>query len=356
MSQKTAEENMPSLRTDRCFAADSVRTGIVLLMGLFLLLQFGYSQTREKGPWWPSPHGLKDQAGASNYITPQKILKALRIPKTGQTYELGHIYEGSMPQFGDRPYYLNVPPAVRPKKEGEGSGHQDYFTGYIGQMGTQFDALGHMGAAVRMADGSLKSVYYNGFTEEELTGTNSGMGGLEALGVEQFKPFITRGILIDIAAYKGVQTLDAAYEVTLTDVRGALARQKMSDDTIEPGDAILFNYGWSVYWNNPSKYNDSRVGVGENKGSPGIGGDVARWLVDRKVAMAGADTCCVQVMPPTASGNVHHILFFKEGITLLENMELRELARDQVYEFLYLNLSERIKGATGSPVRPIAVR
>jgi kynurenine formamidase len=234
--------------------------------------------------------------------------------------------------------------------------HLDYFTGFIGQMGTQLDALGHMGEVVRMADGSLKSVYYNGFTEEELTGANRGMGGLEALGVEQFKPIITRGILIDISAYKGVKTLDPAYEVTLADVRGALARQKMSENSIETGDAILFNYGWSVYWTNPSKYNDSRVGVGENKGSPGIGGEVARWLVDRKVSLVGADTCCVQVMPATASGNVHHILFFKEGITLLENMELRELAHDQVYEFLYLNLNERIKGATGSPVRAIAIR
>ena len=72
--------------------------------------------------------------------------------------------------------------------------------------------------------------------------------------------------------------------------------------------------------------------------------------------MVGGDSCCVQVMPPTASGNVHHLLFFQEGIPLLENMELKDVARDQVYEFLYLNLTERIKGATGSPVRPIAVR
>ena len=63
-----------------------------------------FAQTREKGPWWPSPHGPKDQAGASNYVTPAKILKSLQIPKTGQTYELGQIYEASMPQYGVRPY------------------------------------------------------------------------------------------------------------------------------------------------------------------------------------------------------------------------------------------------------------
>ncbi len=72
--------------------------------------------------------------------------------------------------------------------------------------------------------------------------------------------------------------------------------------------------------------------------------------------MVGADSCCVQIMPPTGSDNVHHILFFAEGIPLLENMELKDVARDQVYEFLFLNLTLPIKGATGSPVRPIAVR
>jgi kynurenine formamidase len=315
------------------------------------------AQTREKGPWWPSPHGPKDQAGNSNYVTPEKILKALRIPKTGQTYELGHIYERTMPQYGDRPYFLSVQPAAPPQKEGAGSVHRDYFTGFIGQMGTQFDAFGHQGQAVRMADGSVKSVYYNGFTEQELTGTRQGVDGLEALGVEHVKPIITRGILIDVAGLKGVPVLDSRYEVTMADVRAALEKAGISESSIEAGDAILFNYGWAVNWANPQKYNDSRFFVGENQGSPGIGLEVARWLVSKRVSMTGADSCCVQAQPPVMPGprTVHHELL-NNGVLMLENMDLRELARDRVYEFLYLNLTERIKGATGSPVRPIAVR
>lgn len=315
------------------------------------------AQTREKGPWWPSAHGAKDQAGNSNLITPEKIVKALRIPKTGQTYELGHIYEPSMPQYGNRPYYLNVTPAPAPQKEGAGFAQQGYFNGFIDQMGTQFDAFGHQGRVVRMADGTLKNVYYNGFTQEELTGRNRGLGGLEALGVEHVKPIITRGILIDVAGYKGVPVLDSRYEVTVADVRGALAKQGIKEESIEPGDAILFNYGWAVNWNNPQKYNDSRFFVGENQGSPGIGVEVARWAVAKKASMVGADSCCVTIQPPVKPelGNVHHELLFG-GVMMLENMDLRELARDRVYEFLYVNLTERIKGATGSPVRPIAIR
>src|SRR5687768_5204547 len=236
-------------------------TRIVLCAALAAALATGgalIAQTRDKGVWWPSPHGAKDQAGNSNYITADKILKSLRIPKTGQTYELGRVYEAEMPQYGYRPYFLTIIPAAAPVKEGTGVAQQDYFTGFIGQMGTQFDAFGHQGKTVRMADGTLKNVYYNGFTQEELTGRNRGVGGLEALGVDHVKPIMTRGFLIDIAGYKGVAALESRYEVTLADVRGALAKQGVREDSIEAGDAILFNYGWAMYWNNGAKYNDSR--------------------------------------------------------------------------------------------------
>jgi len=329
----------------------------VLAMVAGIAAGVAFAQTREKGPWWPSAHGLKDQAGNSNYITAQKILESLRIPKTGQTYELGRLYEAEMPQYGYRPYFLTIIPAAAPLKEGTGVAQQDYFTGFIGQMGTQFDAFGHQGKVVRMADGTLQNVYYNGFTQEELTGRNRGVGGLEALGVEHVKPIITRGILIDIAGFKSVPALDSRYEVTLADVRGALAGQGVREDSIEPGDAILFNYGWAVYWSNPQKYNDARFFVGENQGSPGIGVEVARWAVGKKASLVGADSCCVTIQPPARPelGNVHHELLFG-GVLMLENMDLRELARDRVYEFLFVNLTERIRGATGSPVRPVAIR
>lgn len=314
------------------------------------------AQTREKGPWWPSPHGPQDQAGNTNYLTPEKVLEALKLAKTGQMYELGHIYESSMPAYGSRPYYINVTPGpTSADREGVNSVHQDYFNGFIGQMGTQFDAFGHMGRSVKMADGTIRFVYYNGFTEEDLTGRARGAAGLENLGVESVKPIITRGVLIDIAAAKGVPTLDAAYEVTMADVRAALARQMMTEDSVRRGDALLFNYGWAVNWTNPSKYNDGRVGTGDNKGSPGIGFEVAQWITTRSVAMVGADTCCVMVMPESRLGNVHHELLLN-GTTILENMDLLELARDRVYEFLYVGPTIRIKGATGSPVRPVAIR
>ncbi|MBH98305.1 MAG: cyclase [Rhodospirillaceae bacterium] len=318
--------------------------------------KFLIAQTREEGPWWPSPHGVQDQAGASNYVTPQKILAALQIPVTGQTYELGHMYEPSMPLYGPRPYFLQVIPPLPPTSGEGGISNSEYFSGFIGQMGTQFDGLAHQGGNVQMGDGSFQSVFYNGFSVNDLFGKNRGLGGVEALGVEQMKPFITRGILIDIAGYKGVEALPAAYEVTLEDMRGALARQGMNSNDIEQGDAVFFNYGWSINWDNPSKYNDSYIGVGENEGSPGIYADIVRVLIERKISLVGADSCCVEVRPRPGVENVHRMLFLRDGIPMLENMELRGLAADEVYEFLFIGLPERIKGATGSPMRPIAIR
>ena len=333
----------------------------VLGTGALLLAAVGVvhssaAQTRERGPWWPSVHGIEDQAGGSNYVTPAKILAALALPKTGQSYELGHPYEASMPQYGSRPYFLSVLTRAATRAPGDPIVHTEYFTGYIGQMGTQFDALSHQGRHVRMADGSVEAVFYNGFTDTELMGRTNGLGGVAALGVEQMKPYITRGLLIDIAGFKQVPTLPAAYEVTMADVRGALARQHLSETSVGQGDAVLFNFGWAVNWTNPSKYNDSFIGTGENQGSPGIGIEVANWLIERKVALVGGDSCCVEVRGLVPKESVHHLLFLGHGIPLLENLDLAELARDQASEFLFLGLPERIKGATGSLIRPIAVR
>ena len=330
------------VRTGRFMATAAVV--IVLVTGGVLI-----GQTRDKGPWWPSTHGLKDQAGNSNYITPDKIVKALQLAKTGQVYELGHMYERGMPD--GRSYFVSVTPQSV-EKDGQFAGHQEFFAGYIGQMGTSYDSLGHQGRGVRMADGTLMPTYYNGFTEKEMTSRSGGAAGLEALGIETMKPIITRGVLIDVAAYKGVPTLEAGYEVTAADLRAALAKQGISENSIERGDAILLHYGWGTkYWRDAPSYGNTTTKV------PGINLEAASWLRSKGVAMVGADSCCVQAMPWPGNfvHTVHHELLLN-GVFILENMDLETVARDRVYEFLYVGPALRIKGGTGSPVRPLAIR
>jgi kynurenine formamidase len=306
------------------------------------------AQTKEKGPWWPHPlWGAADQAGGSNWITPAKILESLKLVKTGKTYELGQIYERGMPLFGQRTFAIFASQSG-PSGKNNLMGHDDFLCTEIGQVGTQFDGPGHIGMRMTMADSSVKDVYYNGFTVQDDMGGDR--YGLKKLGVEHIKPYITRGILIDIAGYKGQETLPNSYEVTVADVQGALQKQSIAEASIKEGDALFFNYGWSKLWKEPAKYNVN---------PPGIGLEVAKWVIDKKAAMVGSDSWPTEVWPnpnPDLRAPVHQELITKNGILNLENMVFEDLIKDSAYEFLFVFTPIRFKGATGSPARPLAIR
>lgn len=305
------------------------------------------AQTRESGPWWPHPQwGADDQAGASNRITAEKILAALQLATTGQVYELGQIYEASMPLVGTRTYGMKMLATGVPVGENRVVYNDEMLSTEIGQVGTQFDGLGHVGGEVQFADGSRHLVFYNGFTSEEI----DDKGGLRELGIEHVGPIITRGVLVDVAAYKGVDRLAGGYEVSLEDVLGALAAQGIEPSSIEPGDAVLFRYGWAQLWNDNDTYGGAQ---------PGIGLQVSDWLIERQITVTGSDTTVTEVSPnPDAALviPVHQELMMKNGIFNIENMTFEELSRDAVYEFLFLANPIRFKGATGSPLRPLAIR
>jgi kynurenine formamidase len=323
--------------------------GVFIGVSCVLVSARGDAQTRQSGPWWPNAEwGKDDQAGATNRITPEKVLSSLKLATTGKIYELGQIYEAGMPFYGTRSYSM-----VHVKLTG-GAGvganrlvaNEEYVSAQIGQVGTQLDGLGHVGQEVTMQGGATEEVFYNGFTAKEMDAPN----GLQRLGIEHLKPIITRGILIDIAGYKGMPRLPNSYEVTVADVTGALARQGMSANDIRPGDAVLFRYGWSSLWTQPASYNNN---------PPGIGLAVARWVVERRATMVGSDSWGTEVEPNPQAGliaPVHQELMVKSGILNLENMRFDDLVADRVNEFLFIVTPIRFKGATGSPVRPIAIR
>ena len=100
------------------------------------------------GPkWWPSKWGAQDEAGASNLITPAKVLEAARLIRTGKIYELGRVYESGMPLFGTRIFELRIPgtPSGGPFGKNQLVYHDEFVATEIGQVGTQFDGLGHIG-------------------------------------------------------------------------------------------------------------------------------------------------------------------------------------------------------------------
>ncbi|MCP5144879.1 MAG: cyclase family protein [Gammaproteobacteria bacterium] len=304
------------------------------------------AQSRDAGPWWPSEWGPEDQAGASNRITPEKVLEATSLVKRGKIYELGHVYTNDMPLVGARSYSLRLLPGGDAAGRNGNVGNDEFVAAEIGQVGTQFDGLGHIGAEMKMADGSVQRVFYNGYTAREMNAKD----GLRALGVEQLKPILTHGILLDIAGYKGVQRLAPDYEITVADARGALARQGINESAIKPGDAVLFRTGYGPLW-----YSDTAT---YNADAPGIGVEVARWLVAKKVTVTGGDTFATEISrnpDPELFGPVHQELMTKNGVFNIENMIFEELVNDGIYEFMFIATPIRYKGATGSPLRPLAI-
>ena len=296
----------------------------------------------ESADFWPSRWGADDQAGASNWITASKVMEAANLIQTGEIYELGQQYTHGMPLFGNRTYSLTIPgaPTGGPFPGGLVY-HDEFIVGELGQVGTQFDGLGHVGYIHNGVE-----TFYNGFTEDQIMGGY----GLQKLGVENIKPIFARGILIDIAGYKG-EMLDAGTVVTMEDVNGALEAQGMSEDDITDGDVVLFHYGWGDLWG----VDDDRY----NSGAPGIGIEVGKWLSGQNITLVGADTWPVEVVPSEDPGDafaVHKHLLTENGILIHENLNLGTLADDEVYEFAYIFVRVPFKGGTGSPGSPIAVK
>jgi kynurenine formamidase len=285
--------------------------------------------------WYPSRWGADDQRGAANRLTPAKVLEAKDLIKQGIVYQLGHVYESGMPMFGTRHYSLRIPQAFSMPGRNQAVYHDEIISGELGQIGTQFDGLGHLG---------IGDLFYNGNRRSEFAQAE----GLMRLGIENVGPIVTRGVLIDVARFKGVEQLQGGYEITLADLQGALQRERAE---IRTGDVVVLHTGWGGLW---MKDNARFV-----ESAPGIGLAAAQFLVDKEVVVVGSDTWGVEVMPnpdSSLSAPVHQLLIARNGIYLHENLITEALARDSVYEFAYMFAPLRLKGATGSPGNPIAVR
>jgi hypothetical protein len=317
-----------------------MRARLLFVAALCAASSLALAQTREKGPWWPNAQwGPSDQAGASNWITPEKVLAATSLVKTGRIIELGYVYERGMPLVGNRSYNIFIPsfPTAGPFNGNDIVFNDEYVAAEIGQVGTQFDGPGHVGQKIKLADGTQTIVFYNGATTEDMRDAY----GLRRNGVENVKPILTRGIYIDLAAYKGVATLPEKYVISVIDVRGALAKQGMKDGDIQPGDALLFNLGWWRHWPKPIS----------TSGSPAYAGaELVDWMIARQPSMIGSDA---NMDGPDAL--VHANMTMKNGIFNLEFMNFAALEEEKTYRFMFVFTPLRLKGATGSPGRPIAI-
>lgn len=200
--------------------------------------------------------------------------------------------------------------------------------------GTHIDALSHQAIEMEMA-GQVK-----------VTSKNQTDRGFLDHGVETIKPILRRGVLIDVAASKGVEQLGARYMITEADLKETVSKFAVS---IQPGDCVLVRTGWAQNFSDAVGYLQA----------PGVDASGARWLAAFKPFLCGADNMAFDypeyVDPELGLLPCHSILIVHNSIYIVENLNLEQLSDKKAYEFTFVCLPLKLNGVTGSPVRPLAI-
>lgn len=286
----------------------------------------------------PSRWGADDEIGNANLITPQSVLAASRLIKTGKTYSLGITIDHNTPAFGTRSLSLQV---VQPGQQesarplGKATYNDDVFQGWFG-IGPQLDGLGHLGE---------EGLYYNCNDAREF----AQISGLTKLGIEKVPPLVARGVVLDIAGHYGVDSLEGGQTFSVDDIK-AIAKKQATP--IREGDVVLFHTGWT----DAKLESDPETWVST---APGQSEAVAHYLAGLNVVAVGADTFGVDVVPAEDPNKpfIGHVIYLKEnGIYILETMNTGPLVRDGAFEFLFVLGQAKVRGAVQMIINPVAIR
>ncbi len=294
-----------------------------------------------------SPWGPGDEIGRLNLITPKSRANILSRIDGSATYDLSVEYFIGMPSWqaaGDPHYRMwmtHTPHGTvidDPLNLGNAMNEHVSYTGaaisMYTHMGTHIDALNHFGL-----DGKI----WNGFTAAE----HAGDRGWQVAGAENIPPIVARGVLIDVAAVKGLAMLSDGYRITREDLVTTLHKQDIS---LREGDVVLIRTGRMQRYADADAYMEN---------PPGIGLEAARFLVEESGAMiVGADNLSLEAFPSELETDyvpVHTYLLAEQGTPIIELAYLEDLSRDKVYEFAFIGGSLKLRGADAAPIRPIAI-
>lgn len=261
----------------------------------------------------------------------------IELAAASRIYDLAQPLANGMPQSPSHPrFHLALTrrhgDSVR---EGGGSAAAELIV-LGGHVGTHVDALCHVSQ-----DGSLHGGVDAGEAQRG--------GRFAALGIDTVRPFVGRGVLLDVAGARGVDVLAPGTVVTAADLESAAERAGVKPGR---GDVALVRTGWARNWDDPEAF------VGHATGVPGPGEEAAAWLATREIRAAGSDTIAFEALAPGAGHSrlpVHRLLLVERGIHIIETLQLDALARDGVGEFLFVAAPLKLVGGTGSPLRPLAL-
>ncbi|MBB3103219.1 cyclase family protein [Azomonas macrocytogenes] len=312
---------------------------LALSLALPLTVTAAFAQAAEPTPaaaWYPSRYGAADEIGAANLLTPELVLNAAKLVKTGKTYALGIEINKDLPAFQHRSFKLyNVQP-------GEQAGltmgpnqftfNDELVVAWTG-VGTQLNGIGHIG---------IDNVYYNGNRAADIVT----MEGVKKLGLEKVPPLVTRGVVLDMTAHYGQDIVPEGTLFSVADIEAVLQKQGIE---IGKGDVVLFNTGWLELIGK----DNTRFLAGE----PGIGLEAAQYLIDRGVVAIGGDTWALEAVPGDSDAvfPVNQLMLAKNGVYNLELIDSRALVRDRVWEFLFVLGQPRYTGTTQVTINPVAI-
>lgn len=277
---------------------------------------------------------MSDDRGALALIGASTVLRGIALVRSGRVFDLAHVLDENVPAFPGRTFrqLLTTDP-----RRSVGRNEVNWIVEYVNapsQMGTHMDGLNHLHRAGRMFGGHL----VQDVVAEWGTTRN---------GIETLPQVVTRGVLLDIAAVRGVEHLEPGDVITPADAAAALT---LAGLTVAPGDAVLFHTGWGRWWGDD--------GARYSAGEPGPGMALADWLVERQVAITGCDTWSFGPVPPEDPDEpfvVPQTLNVDHGVVVLENLYLAELAAAGAAQFLLVVSHPKLRGATGSWVAPLAI-
>lgn len=255
----------------------------------------------------------------------------LNLLRAARAYDLAQAYFTGMPHFPTHPPFLFSLTKLHGDytgPNGVGSASEAFSLG--GHLGTHIDALCHFSRG-GVLHGDVEAAAVESYAE-----------GVRRLSIDTVGLLLARGVLLDVAAAEGVDALPDDFTVTPEHL--ALASEGIE---ILPGDVVLIRTGWGALWNDARRYTNQAH-------CPGPALEGARWLSERRILAAGSDTLALERIPdPAMPAHVH--LLVESGVHILESLYLEELARDRVTTFVFVAAPLKIRGATGSPLRPFAL-
>lgn len=288
--------------------------------------------------------GKGDQLGAGHFLTPARTLAAMRMVRDGTIIDMSHVIEIGAPRMAPNqsPYHIQAGPTSagsirRRRKMGarNDAGSNLERIEMTTHVGTHIDALGHF---------SKGDMLYGGYSATETVDDF----GLAHLGIEHMPPMVTRGIILDVSRHDGGDYLESGRPVRVADLEKALAASKL---TVEAGDVVCINTGWGRFF---MKDNEKYL-----NGEPGLDIDAARWLTARDCVAIAADNMALEVLPgtnhPEVLMPVHQHCLAEAGVHIIENLVMDGLIHKGIHQFCFMLSAVKFKGATGCPVRPIAI-